>query len=362
MSEWTSRDLTIRQRERLERLHRRFGREPLPPDLPGILKEQLGIDLSSRLGALELSHPFVVAPGEWTGRLERVEAAVEAGWAAVVLRTAAAWGPDGGASLAHLRSRQEAGVRNLYHPTDVRRERPGLVWDRRLDSRGAEEYLEFVRAASSSAGGRTAIVASLASAPDRAGEELAHAGRQLLAAGADAMEALWNPGDEGQKCHTLGGDHRWALRVICADVRDLRETERATAQEALQAVPALTLDFGTPSRGGPRSFRPGDLAGFLQEWNLEGRAVAAAGGVYSGRDALAYILAGASAVQVYSYIAGRVRPVLKQSRNKFEQVLYRLLLDPRDGLAAGMAALKNRFGISRLADAAGLEHKTARGA
>lgn len=362
MPEWTPRDLTIRQRERLERLHRRFGREPLPPDLPGILKEQLGIDLTSRLGALELGHPFMVAPGEWTGELERVVAAAEAGWAAVVLRTAAAWGPDGGASLSHLRARPGPGARNLYHPSDVRRERPALVWDRRLDSRGPEEYLEFVRAASSSAGGQTAIVASLASAPDRAEEELAHAGRQLLAAGADALEALWSPGDEGWTGRLPGEDRRWSLRVICADVQTLQETERGRAQEAFQAAPALTLDFGTPAAGGPRSFRPGDLAGFLQEWNLEGRAVAAAGGVYSGRDALAYILAGASVVQVYSYIGGRVRPVLKQSRNKFEQVLYHLLLDPRDGLAAGMAALKNRFGISRLADAVGLEHKTARGA
>ncbi|BCW98971.1 MAG: hypothetical protein KatS3mg024_1798 [Armatimonadota bacterium] len=362
MSEWTSRDLTIRQRERLERLHRRFGREPLPPDLPTILKEQLAIDFSSRLGTLELGHPFMVAPGEWTGTPERVAAAAEAGWAAVVLRTAAAWGPDGDASLAHLRARPGPGVRNLYHPSDVRRERPALIWDRRLDSRGPEEYLEFVRAASNIVGERTAILASLASAADRADEELAHAGRQLLAAGADALEALWSPGGEAATGHLPKGDSPEALRVICADVQDLQATERARTQQAFHAAPALTLDFGTPIVGGPRTFRPGDLAGFLREWNLEGRAVAAAGGVYSGRDALAYILAGASAVQVYSYIAGRVRPVLKQSRNKFEQVLYRLLLDPRDGLAAGMAALKNRFGISRLADAVGLEHKTARDA
>jgi len=358
MFDWSPLDLTIRQRERLERLHRRYAREPLPPDLPEILEEQLGIRLSVRFGALDLRHPLAVAPGEWTGSLERVEAAAEAGWAALTLRSAAAWAQDGSASLARLRSRDAGrGARSVYAPSDVRRERPAVLWDRKLDGRGPQEYLELVRAAASAAGGTMAVLASLASAPERSGAELPHAGELALRAGADGLEVLRAGGDAWRPAETADAG-RWALRVIVADAQRLQGAGGEEAARALRAAPRLTLDFGTPAPGQPRTFRPGGLAAFLREWGLADCPVAAAGGVYSGRDALDYIVQGARMVQVYSYIAGRVGTVLKQSRNKFEQVLYRLMLDPRDGLAAGLAALKNRRGTDGVADAVGLAHKT----
>ncbi len=364
MVEWSASDLTIRQRERLERLHRRYLWEPLPEDLPGILEEQLGVGLASRYAGLVLRHPLMVAPGHWTGVPERVEAAAEAGWAVVVLRTAAAWGKDGSASLAALRaSGKGAGPRSLYSPADVRRERPALLWDRRLDSRGPQDYLGLVRLACAAVkGSGTAVVASLASSPERAAAELPGAGREVIDAGASALEVLWSPAEAAWTEQLRGLEGPWSLRVVCADVSGLEGRLLEEAEKDLRAAPFLSLDFGTPAKGAPRPFRPGDLAGFLSSRGLAGGSVAAAGGVYSGRDALAYITQGAVAVQVCSFIAGKVATVLKPGRNKFEQVLFRLLLDPRDGLAAGLTALKNRCGIRGVADAVGLAYKTGGGA
>lgn len=329
--------VTLRQRERLERLHRRYGRDPLPLDLPEIIHEQLGVNLAGRYGTHALRHPFVVASGDLTASAERVLRAAEAGWAAIVLKTAAVEDEQGDCDLGRLRRPPRPPI-SRYAEDDAGRERPMLVWDGRLFPGDIQQYAAMAGEAVASAQGSGALIAASLTGgmpvdpDDPCLRAWRHTGAQIRAAGITTAEVTMEPlkaaarevapDAPGAVIEALGG-----LEIV------LRPGEAGLGLDTLAAGVVAV------SRITARDRQPGVTP-------------SAVGGVYTGLRALDYILQGAGSVQVYSFIAGKVRTWAKRSFNKFEQVLYRLLLDPADGLVLGMLHLKNSAGVASVLDAA----------
>ncbi len=331
-------NLTLRQRERLERLWRRFAREPLPPDLPGIISEQFGVDLGGQYGARSLANPFMVASGDLTVCSDQVEKAFEAGWGGVVLKTAAVEDASGRCDLGHLRRSARPPI-SRYAPGDSLRARPVLRWDGRLFPGAIAEYAQVVREAANLADDFGAAVAASLAGPMPTGEDdpcldaWRHTAALLRACGINAIEITFEPLEK-----TGGALPPDGMRHVLAAMGGAEVVARPPGG----ALSGLTCAAGVTAHG--PDVAVASAAGF---------AVSTVGGVYTGLRALEHILAGALSVQVYSFLAGKVLRPVKRSLSKHEQVLYKLMLDPADGLVAGMLHLLNSAGVSSVREAAG---------
>lgn len=281
-------ELTTRQQERLERLHKRFQKESLPPDLGDIISERLSVDLHTSVGGVLIENPFVVASGDVSRTVQQVEKAVFAGWGAVVLKSAAAEDERKNCTFADRR-KPPVPVRSDYLSGDTHREYPRVRWDGSLDERALYEYLLFARQLQSLP---APIIPSFAFG---SWPELDYTTQALASAGFITCEA--------------------------ADLPDV--------YEELEQLPITVLKKST-----------------LQ-------------GISTGKDALMHLIDGSTTAPVYSLLAGKVHRVAKQSMNKFEQVLYKLLLDPKDGLVAWLVHVKNIQGVSRVVDLPAIRETTA---
>lgn len=348
--------LTLRQQERLERLHRRYQREPLPQDLPVIVQERLDIALSSRYGHLTLANPFLVAPGPASDDVRKVEKAAECGWGGIVLPTVAAEEGDGRCNLAGLRVEVERqGPSSAYRRDDARRARPALTWNGKLDHRTLDEFAVFVRGASEAlAECRTCLIGSFEAGADCAGESH-HTAAVLSASGAEAVEMLLRASPTASQMECANAAEGVGFR-LAPGLRGSDGRLSASLIPKFAASSVITIDLRTGLRLAESPFAGEHFAVVESLWRAGG-CVSAAGGVYSGREALEHILNGAASVQVCSFLAGKVRAPLKRSLNKYEQVLHALLLDPADGLVAALLHLKNVHGIRSVAEAVGLAHK-----
>lgn len=234
-----------------------------------------------------------------------------------------------------------------------------------LDERGLEEYCAFASAAAEAASECGAV--AMASLLCRTAEEWSHTSGRLAGTGLAAAEAAFLPVMEQETpSEELPGLYAVAARETGPNIplwprllslRDDRELWMQCARSSMDAGAAGVIAGAAFPAGEHRASHSGeDLRRLYVERVslLEGVQVSARGGVYCGLHALEYILAGASTVQVYSFLAGKVRVVYKQSMNKFEQVLLKLLLDPADGLAVGLCHLRNRFGTGRVEELVGL--------
>lgn len=61
-----------------------------------------------------------------------------------------------------------------------------------------------------------------------------------------------------------------------------------------------------------------------------------------------YLRSGAQSAQLLSYIMGKWSKPVKVKKDKFELVLYEILLNPEHGLVVAMLDLKNKGDISSL--------------
>lgn len=373
-------ELTLRQKERLERLWKRYAREALPSELPSIIADRLEVDLGARFGPLDLPNPFIVAAGEMSQDLSQIEKAAQAGWGAVVLRSVAAEDASGACPLQAERAKPDAsGAPTEYESSDRRRVRPVVRWHGRLDARSLEEYAAFAAASVQMLGSsRTQLIGSFTGPMPRPGEPLdpawGHTSQRLARTGLRVLEIPF-PGDFGSTSAEEAAG--LALAFVQSAEGLLRESEAAlwckahTSSMILAACACATASVAVRPEGltvanravfrqlVPRSETRAAIASDLATASCLGLSerFSASGGVYTGLHALDYILSGASTVQVYSFIAGKVSEPPKRSFNKFEQVFYKLLLDPSDGLVAGLLHLKNTRGIDSVRQAVGADRK-----
>ncbi len=368
--------MTLRQKERLERLWKRYAREALPLDLPEIVAERLDVDLVTSFGPLKLRNPFVVGAGEMTQEISQIEKAAQAGWGAVILRTVAAEDSSGMSSLEDQRAKLEtSGTPSTYEPSDKRRNRPVVRWHGRLDARRLDEYIAFVRSCAEAVrASQTQVIGSFLGQIPREGETLreewTHTATQLHEAGSDVLE-IPLPADFDT---TSAEEAAARASAFLSAIGSLIDESKAALWPKLQTSSMVLMACASAIKSASRvpagltvahrsamrvdTLRKQSRATVVSDIGLLRKALpemqlSASGGVYTGLHALDYILSGASTVQIYSLVAGRVSEPPKRSFNKFEQVLYKLLLDPSDGLVAGLLHLKNTRGISGVRQAVG---------
>ncbi|OFX17396.1 MAG: hypothetical protein A2Z18_06130 [Armatimonadetes bacterium RBG_16_58_9] len=350
---------------RLEGLFERFARESVPEDLSGIIAQEIGVELKASYLDIPLKNPILVAPGQLTLTADQVRHIKRAGFAGCVIKSVVGEGPDGCCSMAAQRKKPTY-IRSFYDRNDADGERPIIHWDGRCDARPLDEYVNFaLDVGKSCVDDQFAAVASILCHLPLPGEdfredEWAHTTRAIYDAGYSHIEIDF--------CPFLSGDDytkdqrnvlRWyrtcpgLVKSVTQDVRVMpkllnlewgADFQFAMAEAAVEGgADGLVVgnrmfkpEYGS-GHGGPE-LRRRNLAQISRiREHLPGIRISATGGVYSGRDAFEYMEAGADNVQMLSYIMGKVgRPFTKTSGNKFDKVLHKIILDPRDGLVASM--------------------------
>lgn len=187
--------LTLRQKERLERLWKRYNRYPLNPDAIHDAEDNLNLALALQQGGVSLRHPFVAAAWAVPPSVEAVEKAHQGVFAGVILPTAAAEDASGGCLLADRRSVPRPFV-SQYARKDTHREypiveRPGALF--------SPDLATYAKLAEEATGVGIPVFASLAFGNNA---ELKHSAAVLKASGVQGIELVPHgdsepPGDIG---------------------------------------------------------------------------------------------------------------------------------------------------------------------
>lgn len=310
-------DLTLRQRERLERLWRRFSREQMGPDVRDEVLRLLAVDIGSDVFG-HAPTPLIASAGPSTATRDAVAALAAGGWGAALLPAAAVADVSRSAG-------SRPWIRSSHAPDDRERLRP-VVTAGNLDFRGPlDQYLDFCAAAVAEAANtdprRMRIVAglSLGGLPVH-DPPVAAAVQAVASSGVDAIRLA--DGVVGSGGAVLAAAVPLWLECAAAD------------PEAQSCYKGLILPVGQsapPADSAPCQF-------------ISGRRI------YTGLELLDSLAAGATGVHIFDFLVGKVGSIIKRSLSKPEQVAYKILLDPADGLVAGLAHLHNTSGVSSLSD------------
>jgi dihydroorotate dehydrogenase (NAD+) catalytic subunit len=301
-------------------------------------------DLRATIAGIPLRNPFLLASGVWGESGDSLIGAWNAGAGGVITKSI---GRDPRAGYAN--------------PTIESLGRWGFLNAMGLPNPGIEEYPKEVEAACA------AGVAIIGSVFGHDGPEFAELAERLVRAGAIAVELnLSCPHAEGFGSE-IGQDPVEVERVTRAVVQRVRvpviakltpnthdpvglaqaaERGGAAAVSAINTLRAISIDVrlrrptlshGLGGLSGP-AIKPVGL-GFV--WQIYGRIsipIIGIGGIMTGEDALEYVMAGASAVEVGTAVA-------------FEGI------GVFGTMVRGLSSLLDELGISRLSDAVGMAHR-----
>lgn len=362
--------LTDKQQRELTDLARSCLEGPLPADLPEQVRSRFGVDLSADYPPLSMPTPLMVAPGQMSLRPEHIRRAVSAGFGGVVLKSHVGESASGLCSMTWMRRRPTT-IRTFYEEADTAGQRPIIHWNGRGDTRSWAEYEPFAReAVRIAADSPVALVGSfLCHLPQLEEgwieEEWVLAGRRHAELGLCAVEIDFCPYIE---CEGEGARRETVLRWY----RGATELIHRGAPGLAVYPKLLSLPWGVPFSvemaraavdGGAaglvcsnRIYKPRYESGHggceLFERNLAamrairgagmGCPIVGTGGIYTGVELLAYILAGASCGQVMSILMGRFATPLPRRGDRFAAVNWRILLDPAHGLVAALLDGANR--------------------
>lgn len=187
--------LTVRQKERLERLWKRYNRYPLFPDAIHDAEDNMNLSLATEISGVALRHPFVVAAWAVSPTVEAIEKAHQGVWAAVILPTAAAEDASGGCLLAGKRAAPRP-FTSRYDKKDTHREYPRVE---RPASLYPSDIAGYAALAATVVGVGIPVFASLAFGNNA---ELKHSASVLKASGVQGIELVRQsdsepPGDIG---------------------------------------------------------------------------------------------------------------------------------------------------------------------
>jgi hypothetical protein len=130
---------------RLTRLRDNTSGDP-PADLALLVREELGIDLSTRYGGLAIPHPFGKASGQLSHTIHQVEADIAAGIAFVVLKTVIAEDALAQRSMGEW-AIEESKMRVERRTSRGGREGWTVTWQGRGWPGSLDDYLDFFAAA-----------------------------------------------------------------------------------------------------------------------------------------------------------------------------------------------------------------------
>lgn len=365
---------------RLVELHGRYREEPVGANIGEIVLEEFGIDLSCTYGSTRLKNPLIVAPGQMTIRTEQIAVIAEAGYGSAALKSFLGEASDGSCSMPDFRSKP-SWVKSYYEADDTAKARPIIHWDGRLDTRDLAHYLPFAQESLDieKRTGMPVIASILCHLPngdeDWLADEWVHTTRAIYDLGYRLFEVDFCPflksESKAENRKTVLRWYRECIRLmkdavgeieVFPKMLNLQYGEEFFLETCFAAIEGGADGLVVANRIYKDEFGSGHGGEELRQLNLgHVRAcreagisvpISATGGIYTGIEALDYIAAGAENVQLLSMIMGRVEGYLGPG-NKFQQVFYKLMLDPNDGLIAGMLAIKEKYNIDRIIDLVG---------
>lgn len=386
----------------LRDVHAEYRSKPLDRGVMQAVLDRFGLDLTAAYFDQPMANPIVVASGQKSLANRHLDECAAAGWGGTVLKTFIGEDRDGHCSMVEWRKPPYTPTRIHFESDDAQQERGIVVWTGRGATQDWTEYQRFA-AHGLEVAGQTGLVviASMKANFPRPGEawledEWTFTTQQLLNLGYRLFEIDFSP--------TLGASDRAAAPDTVLDWYRtspalMRRAAREIGREIVIYSKIMNLEFGfefqqamiqAAIEGGcdgvviaNRFFRPDLKAAYggpqLKERNLRlirqvrqddlrllnGRPlpIVATGGVYTGRDALQYLLLGADCVELLSFImqadllkkddtTGVLNPYGKDVKrfNEFDAVLYKLLLHPEDGLIAGLLHIQGTYRVSRVLD------------
>lgn len=350
--------------EKIARLERYFAQRPLTENLDEIVRQELGININAFYGSCPLKNPVIVAPGQLTRFASQVAETRKAGYSGCVLKSVVGEDEKGRCSMSSFR--KPAGyVKSVYDPSDVGKMYPIIHWDGKLDTRNLAGYLQFAKEVYGYAGtGSFLLAASILChlpSPDEdfKKEEWVYTAKKLFDAGYKTFEIdfcpqLSNESSLIEKKNVL----RWYATIP--------SYVKSVSPEITVFSKAMNLDFGMDFqiemssetiKGGAdgivignrlfkKEFGCAHGGKELRERNITQIKeikkifpdvhVSGTGGVYTGKDIVDYLEAGAENVQILSFLMGKTAIRFTKKGTKFEKVLHRLLFDPSDGLLVSM--------------------------
>jgi len=286
------------------------------------------MDLSVRFCGVEFAHPFVLAAGPPTDELEMVRDALSAGWAGAVLKTTSVEGT--GVDLAYP----------LMSGMDLGRERMAGLGNIDLISRHHIDVIEARIGALKGEFPDRAVIASISGTDEGSWQQVA---RRVANAGADMIEASFScpqgslglaPGCMlGQDAPASAEVTGWIrdaagktpvvikLTPQVADIAAIAEAVKGAGADAVcvgNTIPAIIgvdVDSFVPypkvygrsaysGLSGP-AIRPISLRCVAEVARRAGLPIAASGGASSWREAMEFILLGASVVEFCTAVMHR---------------------------------------------------------
>ncbi len=347
--------------ENLKKLSQEFLFSDIPCNFEVIVKEKLGLDIGAKYGNLKLKNPLLVAPGQMTVSVSQIVNIKKAGFAGCVLKSVVAEDEKGNCSMIRYRKKPSF-VETVYDPEDTEGCCPIIHWDGGLDTRCLDQYIEFAYACSKLNSDEFRIIASLLGHLPSYDEEFIesewiYTTKRLYDAGYRYFEIDFCPFLKQQ-------DQLMNKKTVLRWYRTIPEIIKRSFPDVFVFPKIMNLDYGMDFQiemaensikgradgvvignriykkeigcaHGGKELRERNLLQIKKVYdkNLE-IPISATGGIYSGRHIYQYIEAGAQNVQVLSFLMGKLKKPLEKKGNRFQQVFYKLMLDPEDGYLA----------------------------
>ncbi len=344
--------------ERLEELHRYYAENPIPENIGEIIKNEFGVDISARYGDKWLKNPLIVAPGQLTVWRYQIENIKRAGFAGCVLKSVVGEDKDGKFSMDYQRVKATF-IKTVYDEDDVEGVRPIIQWNGRCDTRDLKTYMEFAREVRGLYTNDFLIVGSILAHLPEPGEEFRkeewiYTTEQIFSAGYDVIEIDFCPSlRKEERLIEQKNILRW-YETVPSFVKSVNSSIKVYPKllnlefgmEFQVKMAEVAINSGADGIVVANRFFREDLGcayggRTLKDRNVEmvkrikdrfpNVKISATGGVYSGRDVVEYLDAGAENVQLLSFIMGKVKRPFVKKGNKFEQVFHKLIFDPEDG-------------------------------
>ncbi len=370
--------LTIKQKKAVVDFYTYYQTHEIPENLTEIIKNNFGIDITSKYYDKIIKNPIIVAPGQITRTQSHVNLISKAGYGGFVLKSFVGEDQSGHCSMNEFRMKPKW-IKTFYEPDDIKGERPIIHWKGGLDVRDLDLYKPFAQYAHNigTESGMCAIASILCHLPEEKEDwietEWIYTTRQLYKLGYHAFEIDFCP---YLKSNNIARNKnivlRWykeapgIMKKVSSEIKVFPKLlnpewgDEFQVQMVEASIEGKADGVVVANRIYKKEYQSAHGGKELKEINLRTIKnirkrgikipVSATGGIYTGKDVIEYIEAGAENTQLISYIIGRTKTSFAKKGNKFEQVLFKLILDPEDGVIAEMLKIKNSLGILSISE------------
>ncbi len=373
--------LTIKQKKAVVDFYRYYQTHEIPENLTEIIKNNFGIDITSKYYDKIIKNPVIVAPGQITRTPSHVNLISKAGYGGFVLKSFVGEDQNGHCSMSEFRMKPKW-IKTFHEPDDIKGERPIIHWKGGLDVRDWNTYKPFAQYAHKIGRelGMCAIASILCHLPkekeDWIENEWIYTTRQLYEMGYHAFEIDFCP---YLKSNNIARNKdmvlRWykeapgIMKKVSGEIKVFPKLlnpewgDEFQIQMAEASIEGKADGVVVANRIYKEEYQSAHGGKELKEINLRTIRnirkrgmkipISATGGIYTGKDVIEYIKSGAENTQLISYIMGKTKTPFAKKGSKFKQILFKLILNPEDGIIAEMLKIKNSLGILSVSELVG---------